>query len=344
MRENSFEHWRILAAALAATALIVGAYVIARGVESPSVAQASTETALLEKISSKDSDSDGLRDWEEALFGTDPKVADTRKLGMTDGEAVAKGLIVPQAIAAISAATSSPATIPGSSLPVPREGTITRALGESFITAYAAAVQNSPDGTLSTSDIQKLSNDIVSQLESSIIRAPDFKSMNSLKVTGSGAAALKSFAAAADAVFLANRGNATTSELTYLDSLLNNNDQTAIPHLLSIAKVYQDTAAGLAVIPVPTEVASDNLMLINAMSRLSKIIEDFTRTDSDPVATMLALKQYPDEAKKLGTAFIHINGAFKTAGVTFSANEPGVNFVNLIETVLAQQKSEASKP
>src|SRR3990167_5251431 len=92
------QNWRVITAILFSAVLIVGAFVLARGIESPSSAQASEETALLHAIATKDSDSDGLPDWEEALYGTDPHNQDSFHLGMSDGEAVAKGLIVPKAI------------------------------------------------------------------------------------------------------------------------------------------------------------------------------------------------------------------------------------------------------
>jgi len=62
MRGEIFKHRNIIAATLFSVVLIVGAYMFARGIESPQVAQASTETALLQAIASKDSDSDGLPD------------------------------------------------------------------------------------------------------------------------------------------------------------------------------------------------------------------------------------------------------------------------------------------
>jgi hypothetical protein len=341
MHENSSNRSQILVASLFAVVLIGGAYFFARSVESPSTAQASTETELLAKVASRDSDADGLADWEEALYGTDPQVADTRHFGMTDGAAVAKGLVVPKAVASIAAATSTAHGIAGvdSSLPVPAQGTITRALAESFATTYAKAIQNSPDGTLTDSEIKQIATDVINQLDRAIVPAPDYRSLQALKVSGVGAEALQVFAASAEAVFKANTANATTSELAYLKSVLENDDTTAFPHLISIAKVYQNTAAGLAVLPVPKELATADLMLINAMARLGKITDDFSRANSDPLATMFALKQYPDAIQQLSTAFININSVYKTAGVNLAPGEPGSRFVSLIEKLSAKQKA-----
>lgn len=335
--------WRTLTAALFAAALIIGAYVIARDTGSPAQVEASAESDLLEKLAARDSDNDGLRDWEEALYATNPQVADTRKLGMTDGEAVSKGLIVPISPAALTTSSSTSSTI-DPSIPVPAEGTITRALAESFVTKYFDAVDRSASGNLTQAELRKLSDSILAELSDSIIPAPDFRTRDSIKVTGSGPDALRTYAVTAEAVFRAHRTTATDVDISYLKRALEDGDQGVYPQLLSIAKGYQDTAAGLAVIPVPSEMVEGHLALINSMARLSKIVADFTRADSDPFATLLALRQYPEAMKLLGTGFIYTHKTYVTAGVTFGSGEPGGAFVNLIEGVAARQAAEKERP
>jgi len=102
-------NWRIILATFFSLVLIVGAYVLARGAVSPSIAEASTETALLQAIATRDSTGDGLPDWEKSLYGIpiNATTTDYFHLGMTDGEAVAKGLVVPKAIADVGTASSS---------------------------------------------------------------------------------------------------------------------------------------------------------------------------------------------------------------------------------------------
>jgi hypothetical protein len=50
-----------------------------------------TATSTQDQTTSLDTDSDGLKDWEEALWGTDPKNPDTDEDGTPDGEEVAVG-------------------------------------------------------------------------------------------------------------------------------------------------------------------------------------------------------------------------------------------------------------
>jgi len=346
MGERFQGNWQILAATLFSAVLIGGAYVFARGIESPSVAQASEESALLQAIATKDSDNDGLPDWEEALYGTDPRVTDTFKLGMTDGEAVAKGLIVPKAIADISVATSSPdgrVIVDPSLPPAPAEGTLTAAFAQNFFTLYLTARENNNGADLSENQMNDIANKALSSLSSSVAVAPDFKSSKDLVVAGSGPDALKAFAVSAEAVLRKNTANATTSELNYLKSALLNNDSTAFSHIASIAKGYRNSAVGLSVLSVPKELAADDLALINSMMRMSQITTDFTKVETDTLTTMLALQQYPQVVATIGATFINIGKIYAAAGISLPAGAPGASFVNLVSD-LAREQAAAKKP
>ena len=341
------KHWHISASLIFSIVLIIGAYAFARSIESPNSAQASEETELLNAIAKRDSDNDGLPDWEEALYGTDSHVADSLHLGMTDGEAVAQGLIVPKAISDITMATSSSgASMVGddSLPPAPADGTLTAAFAKNFFTFYLIAKQANGGGDLSEAQMSEVSNQALQSLSSAVSATPDFKSIKDLNISGSGPDALKAFAVSAERVLLANTSDATTSEINYLKSAIQNNDNTAFPHLLSLAKAYRSSAVGLAAIPVPAELADDNLKLINAMARISGIITDFARVDTDPLATILALQQYPQAVLDLGTAFINIGNLYKKASISLTDGSPGASFVNLISDVADQQATEGKKP
>lgn len=339
-------HWRTIGATIFSAVLVVAVYLLAKGIEAPSLAQASAETALLSAIAAKDSDGDGLPDWEEALYGTDSHATDTFKLGMTDGEAVSRGLVVPKAIADISVATSSPDTsliVDPSLPPAPAEGTLTAAFAKNFFTLFLVAKQNNGGADLSEAEMQQVANEALRSLAATIAPAPDFKSAKDITVSGSGADALKAFAVSAETILIKNTANATTSEIQYLTDAVENGNTEALTHIASIAKAYRDSAVGLSVLPVPRELAAHDLALINALMRVSQIATDFTKVNTDVLATMLALQQYPQAVFALGTAFANIGTTYKAAGISLSTDTPGASFVNLIVDV-ANQQAAAKKP
>ena len=339
--------WRVVAALLFSAALVVGAYELASGVASPPTALASSESAALQAIATKDSNGDGLPDWEKVLYGIPitSTTTDYFHLGMTDGQAVARGLIVPKAIANLPVATTTSSTVsPDSSLPAaPAPGTLTAAFADNFFTLYLAAKQANGGANLSQSQLQTIATEALNQLSSSVTAAPDFKSLQDLSLTATaGQNSLRSFANAAGAVFLANTANASTSEINYLKDAVQNNDTSALVHITEIAKAYRDTATGLAALPVPSTLAPYDLAIINALARLSGILTDFTKVNSDPLSAMLALQQYPSAVQALGNGFIGVNSVYVTANVTMAPTDPGAEFVNLIPEIAASQAASTT--
>lgn len=330
-------NWRVTLATLFAAVLVIGAFMLARGIESPSLAQASAETALLQAIATKDSDGDGLPDWEEVLYGTDANMVDTFTLGMTDGDAVAKGLVVPKAIADISIETStskakSDIDYAAQGVTAPTEGTLTDVFAKNIFSRYLAAKQANGGTNLSVADTREIVHQALTSLSSAVIAALDFKSVSALPISGSGVEAFKSFAAHAETVMRSNTADATTSEIIYLQYAVEHNDDDALVHIASIAKAYRDTAAGLAALSVPSELAGHDLALINSLMHVSEIISDFARVNVDPLATMLALQQYVPAAQALGAAFTAISNEYTAAGVVLPEGTPGAAFVHMVKT------------
>ncbi|MBI3572198.1 hypothetical protein HY091_01525 [Candidatus Kaiserbacteria bacterium] len=333
-------NWRVFAATAFSAALIFGAYELARGLGSPSLAQASTETALLQAIAAKDSDNDGLPDWEEALYGTDPNNPDSRGLGMTDGDAVAKGLIVPKAIAEVPTA---PAPSPSTSgvnyaafgLTPPTEGTLTDIFAKNFFALYLAAKQGNNGAALPQSQISALAAQAINNLSASISPAPDFKSSADLRTTDSGADALLAYAASAEAILRASSVKLPKSELLYLQDAVTNDDSSAIENITKIAGAYRTIAAGIAALPVPQELAPANLALVNSLARIAGAASDFARVTSDPIAAMIALGQYPQAVTALTRAFQNIGALYAAAGVNPAPGVPGAGFVRFFSALAA---------
>ncbi|HQT82907.1 MAG: hypothetical protein B7W98_00350 [Parcubacteria group bacterium 20-58-5] len=351
MAGQIFRNWRILAATLFSAVLVIGAYVLARGIESPPVAQASEETALLQAIATRDTSGDGLPDWEKVLYGIpiDATTTDYFHLGMTDGEAVARGLIVPKAVADIPVATGTPAADTGvnyaaDGLTPPTTGTLTDVFAKNFFALYLAAKQTNGGTELTADQTNALAGEALNQLAQSVAPAAAFKTAAGITVSGSGPDAMRAFAAAAEAVFKKNATDATMSELQYFQDAVENNDSSASAHLASLAKAYRDSAIGLAALPVPVELAATDLAIVNAVMRLSQIDDDFARVTTDPLSAMLALEQYPQAELAGERAFTDLAHTYAAAGITLLPGTPGASFVNVMATITVEQQAAAQTP
>lgn len=336
-----------MAALLFSFVLIVGAYVIARGLDAPQVAQASTETSLLAAIASKDSDNDGLPDWEESLYGTDPHNPDTFHLGMTDGEAVARGLIVPKVMTETTSASSTPA-VSGSDyanygLPTPSQGTITDAFAKNFFALYLSAKNTNGGAELTTDQTSALANQALTQISQQLTPTADYKKQGDLNVSGTGPDALRAYAVAAEAIMMRNATSTTMGEIQYLQAAVENGDTSAIERLRAISQTYRNVAIGLAALPVPKELAPGALLLVNSMMRVSGIVADFSRIDVDPIGTMLALQQYLPAARNFAQAFTTIASVYAAEQVTLPDGTPGAAFVNVMANTAARTPAQTNQ-
>lgn len=332
-------NWRILGASLLSVAFIVGAYMFARGVESPALAQASTESELLQAIAKKDSDGDGLSDWEESLYGTDSRITDSFSLGMTDGEAVAKGLVVPKAIADLPSATAGPTALDADGLPpAPAEGTLTDAFTRNFLEIYAVAKEAKGGAELSNEERQNIAMEAINSLSSLVTAAPDYKSVRDITVSKSGFDALQTFAGEVEAVFSKNTAyEATETEVVYLKDALEHGNTAAFRYIALLAKSYRDTAVGLAMLSVPLELRDAYLLLINSLMRESQIANDLMSVNTDPLTAIVALEQYPEVVQSLRTAVANIGNKYAAAGISFPSDVPGATFVKFAQDIAASK-------
>ena len=84
----------IIVASVVAAALIAVAFVASGPIPflgSFKIADAATSAELLKAYATKDADQDGLPDWQEALYGTDPLLYDTDGDFVGDGAEILNG-------------------------------------------------------------------------------------------------------------------------------------------------------------------------------------------------------------------------------------------------------------
>lgn len=318
-----------------AIVLIGGAYYLS-GYPFPraSSADAASTEQLLKEYAVKDSDGDGMPDWEEALYCTDPNNAHSVRADLTDAQAVAQGLKTPcyawQGNAA--AATSTNSDIAGR-IPTaaPAANSLTDRFARLFFDNYMSSRGTMPP---TAQEMQQFVQDAVANLAQTNIRT-DAYAASDMRVAGSGADALRTYAAGVEKTMAANDPRLPYSELTYFSDAEQKNDAQAIKNIGLIAKGYADTAAALAKVAVPSEAAQQHLALVNAMARLSSTIGDMGTVQSDPIRAMLGLEQYKKDGEALADALAGMGSVFATDDASLSKNQDGYRFYALITSTQA---------
>ncbi len=224
---------------------------------------------------SGDSDEDGLADWLEEFYQSDPKNPDTDGDGTNDGDEVAADRDPTVAGPKDPLITRSDMinTQVGSSTP----GTVT---DQASIELFSQYLMLKKQGTLKPGDEAKLVDDL-SRKVAAEASLRDKYSIADLAVTGSTKETITIYgdrvAQAAIAFFLE------------MDSYKNfSNSQ----YLLKISDVYKKYADTLVQIRVPGVVQDVHLVFANYIYKTGVFFEVLSKSDTDPITSLVVMSQY----------------------------------------------------
>jgi hypothetical protein len=301
-----------------AVVLVSGAYVLsgpnALHFSWNRVDAASTQE-LLKEYSVKDSDNDGLPDWQEALYGTDPNNATSNGKGMTDGEAVQKGLLTPKTLSNALATSTTP-TVPGKA---PAAGSVTDEFAK---TLYIEMMKVQGAQPLTADQISSVVQSSLAKLETQQKPLSTY-SDSDVVVGGSGAASLTAYTVAVEKAFSTYGVTTEKSELLYLQDAAEKNDTAALRKVQAVGKAYTSIAKAVAKIPAPKEAAAAHLHLVNALARTGSAISDMGTFDTDPIRSLLGIGTYAPATADFVVALSELRAVYTTDGVTFTSGQPG---------------------
>lgn len=315
----------IIVASLVAVLLIGTAYVISGPLPFflPRVGAESSEE-LLKEYALKDTDSDGLRDWEEALYGTDPRNPMSYADGKTDGQAVAEGLLTPKAPTVPTAASEE---LPGSD---PATNSLTDRFAREFFGRYLATRGENPP---TDEEMLAFVDEAIADLSSSENRTPDTYLATDLVASVGGG--LANYAAQVEEAFAVNTVETKGSELMLFADAVQKNDTEALRDVERIRDAYDAIGEALMRIPVPTEARAAHLKLANALAHLSEVSGALASFEHDPLLAFIGMGQYQSYAEELTSAFSELDGVFTQGQVVIEEGVPGYLMLRAAESATA---------
>jgi hypothetical protein len=314
----------IVGALIIAAVLIGGAFILSSNPSTffhAQVADAESTQQLLQDYSQKDSDHDGLPDWEEALYGTDPYNAHSFSPTLTDGQAVAEGLIKPKftTTAAESSTTDAAEQVPGIAA---APGSMTDQFAQNL---FGQFISQSGGKDPSTSDIDSFAQQAMQQ-EVQNHTHTDSYTLSDVKTSGTGSDAMLAYEDSADGVLSSQNVSASEDELTYFSDDEEKNDPDALSKVAAIGNAYTAMAVGLIAIPSPVEAQYAHLEIANAMANLGEDITDMSMANTDPLRAYLGLQQYEVDTPALTAAYADMYVVFAKDGITDSYTTSQSNF------------------
>ncbi len=319
---------------------------------------------------SKDSDADGLKDWEEALWKTDPNNRDTDNDGTPDGQEIKEnrnplvagdGKSDKLAIQNFSKTGENATQTGNTSLMNSAPSTLTEAIGQNLLSSYFLTKQQKADGTLSEKDKSAIVNSITKSFQNifsgntslqgtyqeSDVRYSN-NSASSIREYGNNlASAIKKYFDPLPETEMAifNKAMVLAGEKSGEGDL---NDEAVakaseeISKLGPLANAYGNSAKKIISMAVPPNFAEKHLALANAFSSISSALEAMEKIFDDPAGGMAGVNRYQTDAEKAYQILLGANDYFLKNRVAFKAGEPGELFAIYPELQLEAESTVAS--
>ncbi|MDP3772090.1 MAG: hypothetical protein Q8Q94_01785 [bacterium] len=275
-------------------------------------------TALTVKLQ-KDSDGDGLKDWEEVIFHTDPKNSDTDGDGTPDGEEIKQGRDPLKPGPDDRLATTTLAALADNAPGLKFSDNFTSAIAEQFGERVIIPSLKNQDGTASI-DKQKIGADLADQVASAIVSLE--REVQQAAVEGGAFIKSDNDSASALITYL-QASSAATKELLLLEKklettiftdALDKEDFSGLQELDLYLIQFDQTVRDLKTIKVPPSLATLHLRYIT-----------------------LTIKQY-EAVKKIRTAETDLIGALAGARIFLQAQDEAVVVVREFQQILKKRK------
>lgn len=232
-------------------------------------------TMVIGDIGQKDSNFNGIADWEEYLWGLDPY-----KNGPENKEFISSKK---------RALTQS-----GDILPIDDSKTITdnELLSQQF---FATIISLQQTGDLNEESMNSVSEALGKNIEATPI--PDIYTSNMLTIKNDSTLANTTYRDALGKLITKYVDADIGSELTFIVQGLGNKDPQALYAAVTVAEAYQSFGKEFIKIPVPKSLSAIHLSAANNYEKTGQSIKDLAQILSDPIIGMRAIisyKQYND--------------------------------------------------
>ena len=257
-----------------------------------------------------DSDRDGLRDWEESLWGTDPNNPDTDGDGTEDGIEVNKGRnpLVPGPSDLIVSGSTADFLLAQRSSSGPQPGNVSDVLSQGLFTTYVGAKEGNLSNTEQADKINSIATDALGS-----VKFQDFyteKSFTTSPATDLGA--IKKY------------GNELAlAQVNLLDALSKAAPEgsTQYTYLSVIYSGHTKVLSGFS--KIPETLLETHIAITNNFANLASALYSIEEYETDPAKALFSLQQYDEIRKNVEGLISPLPAFFRNNGIVFNDNEYG---------------------
>jgi len=261
-----------------------------------------------------DSDKDGLKDWEEVLWKTDPFNPDSDGDGTNDGEEVALNRD-PTIKGPADAFEKTSAT----------QNSTTK-IAEQLLQTYLD--NKSQDGSfVTTKDAKTLASEIIKKAYAQ--SKPAVYTPSNLKLIPNSLDNYKAYGNALADVFISFPQD-NTDDIAIFSKALSTQQDSDLAPLDKNIKAYKEFLSNLLLTETPNSFSDVQIELINSTSSIIKNIEGMRRLIEDPAVSSVAVSELPANLQKFNKIIYAIVTQLKETGVEYSTDESGYGLLNIL--------------
>lgn len=228
--------------------------------------------ATRDVIEELDSDNDGLKDWEEALWGMDFEKADTDDDGILDGQEVE---IIRTEL------KESDGYVEVDEVP----DTETEKIARQLLTV-ALNVNKTSGENLSQDQVNSLAEGFIQSVKPNMI---SLYSLSDLQISTTKTAQSYYDEMSKELAFL---NTIPTNELSIFELAISTKKEEKLKELESIIKIYTSVPEKILDNQIPSEVAEDHLAYINALTQKAIALASMIQYFEDPIIAFRGVQEY----------------------------------------------------
>ncbi len=279
-----------------------------------------TLTKTFIKTLEADTDNDGLKDWEESLWKTDPKNPDTDGDGTLDGEEIRSNRNPLKKGPGDEAKQKSEK----STKTVYREpSTVTDTVLENFVSKYIELKNRLNGGSLDEKSKVELINSTLDNIKTP--KTPKTYQVNDLNISDDTAIRFKNYGNTFVDILSRYLEESTTTEneILVINKAFETENMEYLKKLSPAILKYKNAAKELSEIEIPASVAKTHLNIINTYESIALSLEDIAKSSTDPFLGLTGATRYKKYIESMGVFTKELHDIFTNNNIVFEDNEPG---------------------
>lgn len=326
----------LIVASVTAVLLVAGAYVLSGPIPFIDRVTAESSDELLRSYAVKDSDADGLTDWQESLYGTDPTNPTSFRTDLLDGEAARQELLTPKTVVPAQDLTTD---LPGAD---PAPSSLTEEFSRKFLGQYLLTRGAEPP---TEEAMANFVSDAIAELVQTSLATPRYTASDARIASGDDAAAFRTYMKEMQAVSDAHEPLLEDRDVALIRSAIEKSDADALVKLKDMSETYETLAEAVMQVRVPRSAVEAHVATANALNYLSIATADVAEYTEDPIRTLLGIGEYRESIRLTLEALALMHGPMTRSGVTVDASAPEYDFYQTVMAAPAALKTyQASFP